>query len=477
MQKEPILIIDDDIESNELVLLTLEPAGYALFFALNGADGKAMAIEVNPKLIFLNISTPGASGLQTCRDIRTIPSLKDVPFILFTKTLTEYEPRYRTAYGIMDFIHKPFNQKELISKTVRTLAENEDGLFRNRRNQETASLESAQSDAAKSMKPPEDERRLEPRPAEGMADTDFAESKTERPYFYDIFSKMDEETKPSQDASDDVLKDKTIETEEKDKGHTLPSIYEKPKEEEMADKFKQSDDEAPEEEPMVDFLRKKSGVSDRVKGGGKRGTGAGSRSRGALLAVLGIVIVAAIIYFLFWPQNDIDTVNLPKKSAESGAPLPPVPPIQQKEQIVDNVAPANQPPAPQAPQPQQPQAAAQNTTKQETPKEKTSPKESVEKKVSTPDAAPKKKAEAAEVKKQKAKFYILAGTFVKEGNAKKLAKRLKNRGYDANVKKSFQKGKAAYKVIIGNFETKNEALQASKKLEKKEKIKALIKAG
>lgn len=122
MPGETILLIDTDSETEEMVVSTLETEGYLVFTAPGGDVGVTMAEKVGPSLIFVNAAAAGRGGLEICKTIHDVKSLKNVPIIILTSFEGAMDPRYTSLYGIVDFLKKPFSPQELIEKTGNVLA-------------------------------------------------------------------------------------------------------------------------------------------------------------------------------------------------------------------------------------------------------------------------------------------------------------------------------------------------------------------
>lgn len=69
MEKEQILIIEDDPDIREGVRILLGSENYEVREAPDGAKGLA-ALEESTDLVILDVMMPGMSGLSTCREIR-----------------------------------------------------------------------------------------------------------------------------------------------------------------------------------------------------------------------------------------------------------------------------------------------------------------------------------------------------------------------------------------------------------------------
>ncbi|WP_457577817.1 diguanylate cyclase, partial [Desulfomarina sp.] len=111
-----ILIVDDMHENLKLLGNILTGRGYRVAFADNGQRAIEIAGKIYPDLILLDIAMTGLDGLQTCRKLKDTPDLSEIPVIFLTaKTETDDIIKGFEAGGA-DYITKPFNAKELLSR-------------------------------------------------------------------------------------------------------------------------------------------------------------------------------------------------------------------------------------------------------------------------------------------------------------------------------------------------------------------------
>jgi DNA-binding response OmpR family regulator/flagellar basal body-associated protein FliL len=113
MQDRPILVIDNDASAVKLIAETLQPLGYPIVTAASGDEGLGMAKTHSPSLIFINLAVPGTEGLKICKSFM---SIIDAPLVLLTMREGKYDPRYKSQYGIVDFLKKPVDAQELVAK-------------------------------------------------------------------------------------------------------------------------------------------------------------------------------------------------------------------------------------------------------------------------------------------------------------------------------------------------------------------------
>jgi len=122
MLNKAILVIDSDTETSHEIVSTLESKDYLVFMSSTSEFAVAMAGKVKPALILVNPAMDGASGLEICMTLHEMDELKNVPIIALTSFEGEMDPRYRSEYGIVDLLRKPFTREELITKTMNTLS-------------------------------------------------------------------------------------------------------------------------------------------------------------------------------------------------------------------------------------------------------------------------------------------------------------------------------------------------------------------
>ncbi|OGS07425.1 MAG: hypothetical protein A2270_00425 [Elusimicrobia bacterium RIFOXYA12_FULL_51_18] len=107
------LAIDDDPEVLTLLRDSLQGSGYEFAGALNAEEGIAMARELKPFAITLDIMMPHKDGWSTLQFMKNDPELRKIPTIILSimdnKTLGY-------ALGVTDYILKPFERSELLKK-------------------------------------------------------------------------------------------------------------------------------------------------------------------------------------------------------------------------------------------------------------------------------------------------------------------------------------------------------------------------
>jgi DNA-binding response OmpR family regulator len=108
-----ILVVDDDIELCELLREYLEPEGFRIDVAYNGADGLERAISGDFTLVVLDVMLPQVEGFEALRRIRQKTPL---PVIMLTARGDDVDRIHGLEIGADDYLMKPFNPRELAAR-------------------------------------------------------------------------------------------------------------------------------------------------------------------------------------------------------------------------------------------------------------------------------------------------------------------------------------------------------------------------
>jgi len=121
MFKKKILIIDDTELMIKVISDILKSVGYEVVFAMNGPDGIHKVRIEKPDLVILDVVMPGMDGFEVCKSLRDDESNNLMPIIMLTAQDAEDDKLAGLELGADDYIIKPFNPRELISRVNNTL--------------------------------------------------------------------------------------------------------------------------------------------------------------------------------------------------------------------------------------------------------------------------------------------------------------------------------------------------------------------
>jgi two-component system, cell cycle response regulator DivK len=114
-----ILVIEDNVDSREILRDLLTSVGYEIIEATTGPQGVCAAATHGPDLILMDLHLPGLDGYDATRRIKAHPALGHIPIIAVTSyALSGDEVKARQA-GCDGYVAKPFHPHMLLA-TIRT---------------------------------------------------------------------------------------------------------------------------------------------------------------------------------------------------------------------------------------------------------------------------------------------------------------------------------------------------------------------
>jgi len=111
-----ILIVDDEEDILEFLSYNLNKEGYQVFTAADGNTAITLAKNELPHLILLDVMMPGIDGIETCRELRSLPGLQDVIIAFLTARSEDYSHIAGFDAGADDYINKPIKPRVLVSR-------------------------------------------------------------------------------------------------------------------------------------------------------------------------------------------------------------------------------------------------------------------------------------------------------------------------------------------------------------------------
>jgi signal transduction histidine kinase/FixJ family two-component response regulator len=113
-KKRKILVVDDRWENRSILVNLLEPIGFELVEAKNGAEGLEKAIAFQPDLIITDLVMPVMDGFEMLRQLRQLPQLKDVVAIASSASVFDTDQHKSLDAGADEFLAKPLQAEKLL---------------------------------------------------------------------------------------------------------------------------------------------------------------------------------------------------------------------------------------------------------------------------------------------------------------------------------------------------------------------------
>jgi putative two-component system response regulator len=116
LDRELVLIAEDDLANQALLTRLLERAGYRSFAVGDGRAALNAALQDSPDLVLLDIGLPEMNGLDVCRRLRADPRTVALPIILVTGQTSSRDVVAGLDAGADDFVRKPYDEAELMAR-------------------------------------------------------------------------------------------------------------------------------------------------------------------------------------------------------------------------------------------------------------------------------------------------------------------------------------------------------------------------
>jgi DNA-binding response OmpR family regulator len=107
------LVVDDEAPLADVVASYLKRESFEVHVAHDGRGALALAREVDPDVVILDIGLPGVDGIEVCRQLRVF---SDAYVIMLTARDTEVDTIVGLSVGADDYVTKPFSPRELVAR-------------------------------------------------------------------------------------------------------------------------------------------------------------------------------------------------------------------------------------------------------------------------------------------------------------------------------------------------------------------------
>lgn len=111
-----VLLVDDETDVLDFMKYNLEKEGFWVYTAKDGLEAIQVAKKVTPHIIILDLMMPKLDGIETCRELRSMPEFKNVIISFLTARDEDYSQIAGFEVGADDYITKPIKPRVFISR-------------------------------------------------------------------------------------------------------------------------------------------------------------------------------------------------------------------------------------------------------------------------------------------------------------------------------------------------------------------------
>ncbi|HEV7412863.1 MAG TPA: response regulator [Casimicrobiaceae bacterium] len=123
MSERTILYIEDNEYNRKIVRQLLGRTSYKLVEAVDGESGVALAQQLVPQLILMDVQLPKMSGLDATRVLKADPRTSDIPIIVITSFALSGDREKAAVAGADNYLAKPYSPRELLALVRQYLPE------------------------------------------------------------------------------------------------------------------------------------------------------------------------------------------------------------------------------------------------------------------------------------------------------------------------------------------------------------------
>lgn len=119
-----VLIVDDDLTLREMYAERMKTEGYNVHVAKDGEEGIAMAREIKPDVVLLDIMMPGTNGFGVLESLQKDPSTEKIPILMLSALIQDENKEKSKAAGAVGYIVKSeTTPADVIEKIQQTLTQ------------------------------------------------------------------------------------------------------------------------------------------------------------------------------------------------------------------------------------------------------------------------------------------------------------------------------------------------------------------
>jgi DNA-binding response OmpR family regulator len=116
MSEPLILVAEDERDIRDLIVFTLQLAGFNVVEVPNGEEAVKKALEIKPDLILMDVRMPKMTGFEACKALKREEKTQDIPVIFLSAKGQENEINTGLDLGAEEYFLKPFAPDDLIKR-------------------------------------------------------------------------------------------------------------------------------------------------------------------------------------------------------------------------------------------------------------------------------------------------------------------------------------------------------------------------
>lgn len=118
-----IVFCEDDPSIRKLIAVATRSLPHDIHIASNGLEGLRLIEEVDPALVFTDVSMPVMTGIELAERLRASADRRAIPIVFMTASVQRQELASYSRLTALAPLHKPFNVSQLRAKIAVILEE------------------------------------------------------------------------------------------------------------------------------------------------------------------------------------------------------------------------------------------------------------------------------------------------------------------------------------------------------------------
>ncbi len=110
-----ILVVEDDVMMQKMALKILRSRGFHCELARDGRQAVALAAQLRPGLILMDLSLPEVNGWEATRQLKADPALAHIPVVAITAHAMVGDRESAIAAGCVECLTKPYELSDLLA--------------------------------------------------------------------------------------------------------------------------------------------------------------------------------------------------------------------------------------------------------------------------------------------------------------------------------------------------------------------------